>query len=113
MEARGNVDYANSSGAQIGVKHISASLTFGPKWNLDEHQTVSFVKNNKNGFDRGFHSYEFMWNEKRIRFLVDGVEIGFVPATDGFWVRGDFHGQNIWASGTKMAPFDQEVCPFI
>jgi len=27
----------------------------------------------------------------------------------GFWERGDFDGDNLWASGTKAAPFDQPV----
>lgn len=44
-----------------------------------------------------------------MRFLLDGTQIGHVPVADGFWKRGGFDGENIWASATKMAPFDQEV----
>lgn len=111
MESRGNVDYANSNGIQIGVKRITSTLHFGPNLNLDKWHTTTFAKNNnRNGFDHGFHRYEFLWNEKEIRFFVDGIDIGSIQVDDGFWKRGDFDGENIWASGTKMAPFDKEVC---
>lgn len=42
---------------------------------------------------------------------MDRVEIGGVPVGEGFWKRGNFSGDNIWANGTRMAPFDQEVSP--
>lgn len=35
--------------------------------------------------------------------------MGFVPVGDGFWKLGGFEGDDIWANGTKMAPFDEEV----
>ncbi len=43
------------------------------------------------------------------RFSVDGVQIGSVsPPEGGFWELGGFPGDNIWADGTQMAPFDQD-----
>lgn len=113
IESRGNLNYANSNGVQIGVQQVTSALHFGPKGSLDKWHNVSFTKNNRNGFDRGFHSYEFLWNENGIRFFVDKVETGFVSVDDSFWKRGDFMGNDIWASGTKIAPFDQEVCHII
>jgi hypothetical protein len=31
------------------------------------------------------------------------------PPTGGFWQKGGFQGQNIWSSGSNMAPFDKRV----
>lgn len=109
METRGNINYTNANGTQMGVRRVYAALHFGPNRNSDKMNETTFSKSNRNGFDHGFHRFEFLWNEKGIRFFVDGAKIGFVPAVDGFWNRGNFHGENIWASGTKIAPFDQEV----
>lgn len=105
LESRGNVKYGGHN--QIGVEQVSSALHFGPVWNHDPF--VSSSKHNANGYDKDFHKYEFHWDESGIKFLVDGQEFGFVAAGDGFWKRGGFQGENIWASGTKMAPFDQEV----
>lgn len=109
VKSHGNLNYTESNGVQIGVKKVTSALHFGPKGSLDKWHDISFTKNNRYGFDRGFHSCEILWNENGIRFFVDGVETGSVPVDDGFWKRGDFKGNDIWASGTKMAPFDQEV----
>lgn len=49
------------------------------------------------------------WTEDLIKFSVDDVELGTVTVGDGFWSRGQFQGDNIWQTGTKAAPFDQEV----
>ncbi|XP_055322082.1 beta-1,3-glucan-binding protein-like [Sitodiplosis mosellana] len=108
IESRGNADYADANGVHIGVKRITSTLRFGPRSNVDNWCTVTFAKHNRKGFDRSYHIYEFLWNEEGIRFFVDRVEIGFVPVAGGFWNRGDFQGNDIWASGTKMAPFDEE-----
>lgn len=106
LESRGNVKYGGHNN-QIGVEQVSSALHFGPVWNHDPF--VSSSKHNANGYDKDFHKNEFHWDESGIKFLVDGQEFGFVAAGDGFWKRGGFQGENIWASGTKMAPFDQEV----
>lgn len=104
LESRGNVKYGGHN--QIGVEQVASTLHFGPVWNHDPY--VSSTRNNANGYDKDFHKYEFHWDENGIKFLLDGQEFGYVAAGDGFWKRGGFQGENIWASGTKMAPFDQE-----
>lgn len=109
MESRGNVNYTNPNGIQSGVKQVTSTLHFGPSAQLDGWTTSTYSKINETGFNNGFHAYEFIWNDKGITFYVDRVEIGSVPVGDGFWKRGDFEGNDIWASGSKMAPFDQEV----
>jgi hypothetical protein len=31
------------------------------------------------------------------------------PPPGGFWELGGFEGENLWISGTNLAPFDQRV----
>lgn len=107
MESRGNVKYGNN--IQIGIEHVGSTLHFGPHGNQEAWPTSTYSKNNATGFNKDFHRYEFVWDETGIRFIIDGIEIGFVAVGDGFWARGDFKGDNIWTSGSKMAPFDEEV----
>lgn len=108
VESRGNLKYGTKG--QSGVQHVGSTLHFGPRWDQDAFRTAAFSLNNATGFHTDFHKYEFIWNENGIKYLIDGNEIGYIPVGDGFWKRGGFKGENIWASGTKMAPFDQEVC---
>jgi len=50
------------------------------------------------------------WNANGMTFYVDGQQIGQVnPPSGGFWQLEGFSGNNIWASGSKMAPFDKPV----
>lgn len=105
LEARGNIKYGNEG--QIGVEQVLSTLHFGVDPGQDK--TVNLWKNDPNGYHSGFHKYEMIWNENEMKFLVDGIEMGNIPVEGGFWKRGGFTGDDIWASGTKMAPFDQEV----
>lgn len=107
LESRGNVKYGND--VQIGVEEVFSTLHFGPDGGHDAYQTAGFTKNNASGFDKDFHKYEMVWDLNGIKFFIDGVELGFANVGDGFWNRGGFSGDNIWAQATKMAPFDEEV----
>lgn len=109
LECRGNRKYTDHHGNQIGVEQVSSTLHFGPRWDQDAYRTASYSRNNVAGYHNDFHKYELVWNENGIKFLLDGDELGFAAVGDGFWNRGEFHGENIWANGTKMAPFDEEV----
>lgn len=109
FESRGNAQYKDVNGTEIGVEQIASTLHFGPDPKQDAFRTALNFKNNNTGFNNDFHKYAFLWDESGIRFFLDDEEFGFISADDGFWKRGDFKGENIWASGTKMAPFDQEV----
>ena len=45
-----------------------------------------------------------------MNFYVDGEKIGSVTTpADGFGELGGFQSQNIWQSGSFMAPFDRQV----
>lgn len=44
------------------------------------------------------------------RVTVDDHEVMRTDiSAGGFWKKGGFSGDNLWASGTKAAPFDQPV----
>lgn len=107
IEARGNIKYGND--VQIGVEQIVSTLHFGPNWDQDGYRTSSFSTNNASGYHNDFHKYGLVWDESGFKFLLDDVEFGNIPVGNGFWERGAFKGDNIWASASKMAPFDEEV----
>lgn len=109
MESRGNRKYDDGYGNEMGVELMESTLHFGPNADADAFLTSTFSINNSSGFNNGFHKYELIWDDKGIRFLVDGNEIGYIPVGDGFWKRGGFLGDDIWKYRTKMAPFDIEV----
>lgn len=111
VESRGNQHYVNADGKHIGVEHIGSTLHFGPLWNQNGYHTATFSTYSKPGvgFNKDFHRYQMIWTPECITFCIDGIEIGRVLKGDGFWARGGFQGENIWANATNMAPFDQEV----
>lgn len=106
----GEIDLLESRGNRAYVKDVESTLHFGKLANSNKLKSVSFEKHDDNGFNTDFHTYGLVWNENGIRFLLDGTEHGSVPVQDGYWQQGGFEGTNAWKSGTKMAPFDQEVC---
>lgn len=64
----------------------------------------------------GSNNYLILKFADFISFGVDDVEIGRIdPGPGGFWEYGGFEAaapgiDNPWRGGTKMAPFDQQVC---
>lgn len=111
VESRGNRDYVNHEGKQIGVEHFGSTLHFGPSWNQNGYQTATYSTSaeKNNGYNKDFHYYQLIWSPSCLQFLVDDREIGTVTVDEGFWARGKFNGENIWKSGSLAAPFDKEV----
>lgn len=110
VEMRGNRNYTDHNGKQMGVEQVASTLHFGAMWNQTGWETSHYKINNPLGFNHGFHNYTFVWDESGIRFFIDQIETGFVDVGDGFWKRGGFPGESIYPEDSKMAPFDQEVC---
>lgn len=111
LESRGNRNYTNGEGNQIGVEHFGSTLHFGPAWDRNAYETSNYVKHapSGQGYNKEFHKYQLDWTLEHIKFSIDNDVIGTVPVGDGFWARGKFEGESIWKQGTKMAPFDDEV----
>lgn len=76
-----------------------------------QHLTINYCRINQQvDFSADFHVYRLEWLLDGLQFYIDDELIGEVyPPAGGFWELGGFRGQPIWASGTKMAPFDQRV----
>ncbi|GFR73297.1 3-glucan binding protein [Elysia marginata] len=55
-----------------------------------------------------FHIYKMVWTPDYIATYVDSHRIMYLEAGTSMYERGHFRGANIWSSGEKMAPFDQE-----
>lgn len=83
-------------------------MHFGPGDGQNGWPTAHATRNQYPGFDRNFHLYKLVWTEWDMQFYIDGNMILKVEANSGFWDRGGFHGNNIWAGQHRMAPFDQE-----
>ncbi|XP_059491029.1 uncharacterized protein LOC132205777 [Neocloeon triangulifer] len=113
MESRGNRNL-RSGNVNIGVEQVGATMHWGPNPNNNRFQQTHWEKNSaqNQGYDRAFHLYQVEWTPNYIKFSVDNVEIGrTTPPAGGFYQMGGFSNNGIanpWASGTKMAPFDQE-----
>lgn len=110
FEGCGNENYTDTNGIQIGVQQVTSTLHFGPDPNQDGYQNLHISKNNPAGYENAFYKFDLIWNENGIQFFVNDNATGSISVSDGFWKRGRFYGDDIWSSGSTMAPFDQEVC---
>lgn len=123
MEARGNgPEYP----AQ-GVDFVRSSLNYGVFDTLQTH-IFGWWSSKRSPYDQGFHTYSLEWTADWMRFYVDSrlqATINMKMTGRGghsFFDRGHYpltafndNGtnvvvQNIWASGSNAAPFDQ--CEF-
>lgn len=106
VELRGNIKYGDNE--EIGVEQMSSALHFGPV--KGEKRSIVFKRNSARGFHESYHKYECIWDDSSIKFLLDGVQYGHAPVEEDGFLNGEkFPGDKIWKSGTKMAPFDEEV----
>merc|ERR1712080_403777 len=115
MESRGNRDYIDPDGVNIGCEQFGATLHYG----MDTMNGWEFAHNHinsppGNGFDKDFHLYQMEWTPEYISFSQDNVEIKrvVVPA-GGFYELGQFSSRfpgvrNPWEGYARNAPFDKE-----
>ncbi|XP_059163523.1 beta-1,3-glucan-binding protein-like [Physella acuta] len=101
MESRGNA-------GDIGVGSVSSTLHWGPSADQNKYSLTHGEKKNAN-WHSNFHIWRLEWTHDHILTFIDNQLImSVVPPAGGFWQKGGFTGSNLWASGSKMAPFDQE-----
>ena len=115
MESRGNDNLRDASGRQVGNKHISSTLHWGPYYAANKFpRTMGTVDMKKGSFADDYHVFSLDWTKDIMHFYVDNTTIlRFTVPEDGFWKHGEFdkhhpNSVNPWAGGGKMAPFDQE-----
>ncbi|XP_035826871.1 beta-1,3-glucan-binding protein isoform X2 [Aplysia californica] len=100
MESRGNLGY-------FGIETLLSALHWGPSSDQDGSSKTSTHKRSSNWHSE-YHTWKLEWTPTHMLFFVDNQEIMKIDPGSSFWHLGGFHGHNIWSSGGKMAPFDQE-----
>ncbi|XP_065557525.1 beta-1,3-glucan-binding protein-like isoform X1 [Artemia franciscana] len=108
IEVRGNTDF-KCGDKDIGIQMMGSTLHWGPAWDQNQYWRTAWEKHIESGtWHDDYHIYSFEWTADGFRFYIDNQEWASVyPPEGGFWELGELNGQNIWASGTKMAPFDK------
>jgi len=115
LESRGNDNLSDRSGRQVGNKHVSSTLHWGPYYFANKFlRTMGTVDMKKGSFADDYHVFSLDWTKDLVHFYVDNTTIlKFTVPEGGFWKYGQFdihhpHSANPWIGGEKMAPFDQE-----
>ncbi|GFN77511.1 beta-1,3-glucan-binding protein, partial [Plakobranchus ocellatus] len=98
MESRGNK-------GDIGIGTVTSTLHWGPSPNENKYYLTHGDKKSSS-WANSFHTWRLEWTPDHLTTFVDNQQI--MRITPNFWQKGGFSGGNIWASGEKMAPFDQE-----
>jgi len=108
MESRGNLNLM-CDGRPEGHQSMGSTLHWGPDAGNNHWYQTHWGKTNESApFGDDYHLYVVIWDHDGFSFFIDHEFIGGVyPPAGGFWELGGFNGQNIWASGEKMAPFDK------
>lgn len=104
MESRGN-SKAMSWGHNHGCNEVGATLHWGPSPSQNKFMMTHGTRN-VDCCDR-MNTYRLDWTIDHIQVFVDNQIMMNIPIHGSFWQRGHFHGHNIWATGSKAAPFDQ------
>lgn len=109
MESRGNRDLRDQGGNSVGVDVIGSTMHWGPNSNENGWPQTQWNKKIGGGdYSDDFHVYEVERTPDHLIFRVDDNEVGAVyPPAGGFWEMGHFGGNNIWAGGDRVAPFDK------
>uniref|UniRef100_A0A2C9LIG3 GH16 domain-containing protein n=1 Tax=Biomphalaria glabrata TaxID=6526 RepID=A0A2C9LIG3_BIOGL len=107
----GEIDIMESKGnpGPDFVEKVTSHLIWGTSW---EHQYWAITyhgERHATNWHSQFHTWRMEWTHDHILTFVDNQLImTAAPPAGGFYEQGKFTGTNIWASGTKMAPFDQD-----
>ncbi|KAK9891858.1 hypothetical protein WA026_017346 [Henosepilachna vigintioctopunctata] len=107
LESRGNKNLV-VSGKNIGTQLEASTLHWGKSPGENQFQKTHYEKSRGDGFDSDYHNYLVEWTPDYMAFKVDNEEFGRITIPDGgFYQFGQLSGDNPWAGGSKMAPFDQ------
>ncbi|KAK6982673.1 gram-negative bacteria binding protein [Biomphalaria glabrata] len=103
----GEIDIMESRGNEvgIGISQVSSTLHWGPSPNENRWSRTNGERRTGSWYD-SFHTWRLEWRpDSLITFVDDQIVLSVTP---DFWQKGGFGGQNIWAGGERMAPFDKE-----
>jgi hypothetical protein len=103
MESRGN----DCPGC-YGIHGVSSTLHWGQAWDRNHYGQTHGEKCGPN-YAADFHTYKLDWTADHLITHVDADQVLRVePPAGGFYSFGHLTGENPWAGGGKMAPFDQD-----
>jgi len=116
MESRGNLNYVDNNGVNIGAEQYGATLHYGVDYVLNGWPKAHFDKNTVPGapWSNDFYRYQLEWTPDYIKWSVDDVEVGTVTFPEGgMWEQGNFANEfpgtaNPWEGEHKSAPFNKE-----
>ncbi|BFZ12781.1 hypothetical protein BsWGS_15820 [Bradybaena similaris] len=103
METRGNA-------GPPGVQTVTSTFHWGDAWNNNKWSLTHGEKSSPAGttWHDAFHTWKIERTADHIITSIDDQTILSVNAPpNGFWQLGGL-SSNIWASGSKIAPFDQD-----
>jgi len=117
--ASGEIDMMESSGNWFyycgqqsrGVDTVQSNLHMGLPGPDHHWSNASLKTNSSTDYAKEFHIYELNWTQLYITFSVDGEEIYRLLAPGppgGLFDYASLPGENIWAHGGPMAPFDTD-----
>jgi len=110
MESSGNRDY-HCGKTSRGVDTVQTNLHMGYPGSSEHWSNYTLNTNTTQNYADHFHIYELEWNENFAAYSIDGEEIYRLTAPGppgGLYDYAGFDGDNIWASGGPMAPFDKD-----
>lgn len=119
VNVRGN-KRLNVLNVPIGRQLAVSNIFLGAEGNHISSNPPIFTAlklNQRVDYSSDFHIFKMEWTKDGFKFYVDGEMAGELEAPyGGMWKLSNFKPgnnsdttQNYWASGTKMAPFDQPV----
>ena len=70
MESRGNRQFFDQQGVNIGCEQVSSTLHFGPYWPYDAYENVGTATNSapNAGFNNEFHTFGIEWTDSKRLF---------------------------------------------
>ncbi|KAK7498940.1 hypothetical protein BaRGS_00009749 [Batillaria attramentaria] len=111
MESRGNLKALAADGKNHGTDEVGSTLHWGRAWNNNFYHLTHEEKFKPRGesWHNAFHTWRLDWTPEGLVTYVDDEEVLRVtPPAGGFYELARLEGDNLWSSGTKMAPFDQD-----
>jgi len=107
----GEIDIMESRGNQgsYGVGSVSSTLHWGPDSGRNQFMRTHGKKQNANWHNQ-YHTWKLVWTPDHLTTYIDDQQIMRIDPGSNFWQFGQLgdSNSNIWKSGNKMAPFDQE-----
>jgi beta-glucanase (GH16 family) len=111
--------YLKQNGQPIGIPKMGVAMHWGPSSDDNKFWLTNLHKTDGRNYGDNFHNYILDWSPNGIRFFIDDENQALMDVPyplisqnrhwQNFWEWGKpwKTNANPWASGSRMAPFDQ------